>query len=149
MEILETYPGLNLDEVALAISVQRTAAKHHLRALERMGEVHRLRWGRHTLHFPRSLPASDRILFCLFRVPSLLGVALELAAEPRLDRRALAAKLQVTPRTIRRALRLLERHGLVRIEPAREGPVATLHPRLRVLLARERPFVAAGQKDIP
>lgn len=137
LEILEAYPGLNLDEVALALGVQRTAAKHHLLYLEKLGLVTRVRWGRHRLHFPKSLPASERILFCLFRVPSLHRLTQALMVDPSLDGARLATQLQVSPRTIRRAVRLLTRNGLVRVHAGAGGPVATLHPRLRILLARD------------
>ena len=137
LAILEAYPGLNLDEVALALGVQRTAAKHHLVYLEKAGLVTRVRFGRHRLHFPQSLPASERTMFCLFRVPSLHRLAQALLADPALDGSRLAAQLQVSPRTIRRAVRLLTRNGLVRVQAGAGGPVATLHPRLRVLLARD------------
>ena len=148
LEVLEAYPGLNLDEVALALGVRRTAAKHHLLYLEKVGLVARLRWGRHRLHFTQTVPPSERIVFCLVRVPSLLGLARELMLDPALDGARLAGQLQVSPRTVRRGLRLLTRNGLARVQPGPHGPVATLHPRLRVLLAREA-AVPPLQGDTP
>ncbi|MHB1262008.1 MAG: helix-turn-helix domain-containing protein [Thermoplasmatota archaeon] len=136
LDLLEHNPGLNLDEVAAALGVRRTAAKHHLRLLERDGLVVRVQQGRHVLHFRHGLPVVDQEIFRLFRVPSVRRVAEALYFDPACRREDLAATLDVTPRTIRRAIRHLSRAGLARSEEGPQGPLVLLHPRLRMLVAR-------------
>lgn len=136
LELLDRHPGLNLDEVAASLGVRRTAAKHHLRLLERDALVVRVQQGRHVLHFRHGLPGVDQEIFRLFRVPSVRRVAEALYLDPTCRREDLAATLDVTPRTIRRAIRHLSRAGLARSEEGPQGPVVLLHPRLRMLVAR-------------
>ncbi|HUR25215.1 MAG TPA: winged helix-turn-helix transcriptional regulator [Candidatus Thermoplasmatota archaeon] len=137
LEILEDRPGLNLDEVAAALGVRRTAAKHHLRLLERGGYVVRLHQGRHVLHFRVGLPAIEQAMFRLFRIPSVRRVAEAVFLDDCKPRDALASQLDVTPRTVRRAIRQLAKAGLLRIERSPTSSRTLLHPRLRVLIARQ------------
>ena len=137
LDLLGETPGLNLDEVAQALGVQRTAAKHHLRLLERLGHVVRVHQGRHVMHFRAGMPPVEQEMFRLFRVPSVRRVAEALFLDGGRPREALAAELDVTPRTVRRAIRQLTRSGLARLERAPDGPRVFLHPRLRILIARQ------------
>jgi predicted ArsR family transcriptional regulator len=135
LDLLDDVPGLNIDELADALQVRRTAAKHHVRGLERAGALVRLRQGRNILHFRADTPAIDRTLFCLLRIPSVQGVCASLLRDPWKTPADLAQDLEVAPRTIRRALHRLKRAGAVRGEPAPDGRRALhLHPRLRILL---------------
>lgn len=137
LALLDQYPGLNIDELAGALGVQRTAAKHHVQALERRGMLVRVRQGRHLLHFPADLPPVERLVFTVFRVPSVRRVAEEVFLDPSVSREALAERLEVTPRTVRRALGLLLRQGLMQVHQSSGQRTLHLHPQLRVLLARQ------------
>jgi predicted transcriptional regulator len=153
LETLRERPGLNLDEVALAIGTARTAAKYHLRSLELLGLVSRVRQGRHLLHFPSETPALERTMLCLVRVPSVRALAEALFVNPGHPRDRLAEDLDVNVRTVRRAVRQLTRSGLARVQAFPDGQHVVLHPRLRVLLARQAgppaPAPAPGGEDIP
>lgn len=136
------HPGLNLQELADAVGIQRTAALYHVRRMVREARVVTQRHGPHLLHFPSDMPREQRTALSLLRIPSVRAVALELHRDPKLSPGALAAKLDTTVRTVRRALRALQSNGLLRIEETpspQSGRVAHLHPELRILLVRWRP----------
>lgn len=147
IRILHERPGLNIDELAGTMGVRRTAANHHVRILERAGVLVRVRQARHQLHFAGDTTRFERIMLCALRVPSVLDVARRLfeGAPPSSNR--LAAELEVTSRTVRRALRLLATQGLLKVEDQEGRRIAHLHPALRLVLAREpRPPLAAADQ---
>ncbi|HEX2066154.1 MAG TPA: winged helix-turn-helix transcriptional regulator [Candidatus Thermoplasmatota archaeon] len=135
------HPGLNLQELADAVGIQRTAALYHVRRMVREAVVVTQRHGPHLLHFPSAMPREQRTALSLLRVPSVRAVALALHHDPGLSHGALAAKLDTTVRTVRRAMRTLQSNGLLRIEEASQGSgrIAHLHPELRLLLVRWQP----------
>jgi DNA-binding transcriptional ArsR family regulator len=134
---LHERPGLNIDELAAVMGVRRTAANHHVRILERAGMVVRVRQARHQLHFAGDTTRFERHMLCILRVSSVLDVSrLLFDGEPPSSSR-LAAALDVTPRTVRRALRILANEGLLKVEERLNERVAHLHPTLRLVLARD------------
>lgn len=134
--LLHQNPGLNIDELAASMGVRRTAANHHVRILERAGLVVRLRQARHQLHFTSDTTSFERAMLRALRVASVQDVARLLFHGTAPSTSALADALNVTPRTTRRALRLLSNQGLLRIEHQGDRKVAHLHPHLRLVLAR-------------
>lgn len=149
IRILHQRPGLNIDELAATMGVRRTAANHHVRILERAGVLVRVRQARHQLHFAGDTTGFERTMLCALRVPSVLDVARRLfeGAPPSSSR--LAAELDVTSRTVRRALRLLGSQGLMKIEERDGMRIAHLHPTLRLVLAREPRQAAPAERHGP
>lgn len=144
VRILHDQPGLNIDELATRMGVRRTAANHHVRVLEREGLVVRVRQARHQLHFAGDTTGFERGMLCALRVPSVQDVARLLFGGAPPASAPLAAKLGVSARTVRRALRLLASQGLLRVEDRDGARIGHLHPALRVVLARE-PVEPDGQ----
>ncbi len=136
VRILHVRPGLNIEELAAELGVRRTAANHHVRLLERAGIVVRVRQARHQLHFAGDTTPLEREILCLLRIESVLDVARALldGLPPSGDH--LGPRLGITGRTARRALRMLNSRGLMRVEQAEAGKQAHLHPLLRIVLAR-------------
>jgi DNA-binding transcriptional ArsR family regulator len=139
VRMLHERPGLNIDELAVLLGVRRTAANHHVRTLERAGLVVRMRQSRHQLHFAGDTNGFERTMLCALRVPSVQDVAQKLFEGAPPSSSDLAAALDVSARTARRALRLLGNLGLLRIESPGGRRVAHLHPALRLVLARTVP----------
>lgn len=144
IRLLHQQPGLNIEELAAAMSIQRTAANHHVRLLERAGIVVRVRQARHQLHFAGDTTPLEREVLCLLRIPSVQEVARALFEGQSSETAALANHLDVTARTVRRAVRLLVSHNLLRIDATAQPRTAHLHPLLRLLLGR---IPAPGQAD--
>lgn len=135
LELIVERPGLNIQELAEAIGVERTSVKHHVYRLKEMGFVETVRKGRHVLHFGTSVEATRKRVFSLLRVPSVREVVLYLYRHgelPSLDR--VADNLGVSVRTVRRAVDALERHDLIDVGTG-SGP-EQLHPQLRAVMAR-------------
>lgn len=144
IHLLHATPGLNIDELASSLGIRRTAANHHVRILERAGAIVRVRQARHQLHFAGDTTPFERDTLCAMRVPSVKDVASLLFQGHPPSSAALAAELGITTRTARRALRLLSSRGLLRIEGFGMGRrLGHLHPRLRILLARQEGLAAA------
>lgn len=137
MDLVQETPGLNIQEIADALGVQRTAANHHVRRLLKDGFLVTHWQGPHMLHFPATIPLVQRTVLSVLRIPSVWGIANELLGDPSLSGGALASRLRMNPRTVRRAVRTLKSHGLLQVEPSGTPPRRTshLHPELRVALA--------------
>lgn len=137
------HPGLNLQELADAVGVNRTAIVYHVRRLMRDAFVSTQRQGPHVLHFPNTMSREQRVALSLLRIASVRAVASELQHDPEVSFTGLASKLGTSVRTVRRALRSLQGSGLLHVEagvPAHAGKrTAHLHPELRLLLARWHP----------
>lgn len=146
---LQERPGLNIDELAQALGVRRTAAKHHLRRLERDHVVVRIRQGRHVLHFPSSMNPTQRTAFTVLRVPSIRAVLLDLFSNASHSKAHIAQRLRVSTRTVRRALRKLEQQGLARVQLPLGGgaDLVHLHPEMRIALARSTHLDQVGAHD--
>jgi DNA-binding MarR family transcriptional regulator len=146
------HPGLNLQELADAVGINRTAVIYHVRRMVRAGTVVTLRQGPHVLHFPSTMPKEQQGALSLLRIASVRAVAQELHHDPNLSCPRIAGRLHTTVRTVRRALRALTDRGLLRVE---EGPasgrdrIAHLHPQLRLLLARWRPEATLAPRPAP
>lgn len=131
LEVLDRHPGLNIDELAQALGVRRTAAIHHLRRLEKQATIVRVRQGRHVLHFLGALPPARRNAICLARVPSIRRIVEDLAQNPVYSQEGIAARVGVSRRTVRRAIHRLAQGGLIDLSPGRG------HRSLVVRLSRE------------
>jgi DNA-binding MarR family transcriptional regulator len=133
LEILDRQPGLNIDELAKSLGVRRTAAIHHLRRLEKQTTIVRVRQGRHVLHFLGSLPPARRAAICLARVPSVRRIVEDLAVNPVYSQEAVAARVGVSRRTVRRAIRRLLQGRLIDIAESedRRAPAVRLSAELR------------------
>jgi DNA-binding MarR family transcriptional regulator len=121
LEILNRQPGLNIDELAQSLGVRRTAAIHHLRRLEKQITIVRVRQGRHVLHFLGSLPPARRAAICLARVPSIRRIIDDLVQFPQYSQQAVAERIGVSRRTVRRAIRRLLQGRLIDLVPADDG----------------------------
>src|ERR1051326_233312 len=144
LEMLKQRPGLNIDEIAAQLGLRRTAANHHLRILERSAAIVKVKQAGHQLHFTTDTPRLEREILCVLRVASVRdGAQLLLQGHPP-SSSSLAAALNVTGRTTRRALRLLTSRGLLRTEVVDGHAVAHLHPVLRVLMMRNAQAAAAA-----
>lgn len=137
LEALATGPGQNIDELAARLGLRRTAINHHLRVLLRVGKVVRVRQGRHALHFPVETPPDQRIALSLLRIPGVNAVTRDVFLEPATECRDRADRLGLSPRHVRRALRILVRHGMARTDPvsSTSGPITHLHPAMRLVVA--------------
>lgn len=145
IQILHLRPGLNIEELARALGVQRTAANHHVRILEREGILVRVRQARHQLHFAGDTTPLEREVLCLLRIASVQRVVRALFEGQPPTGDTLGPALGLTGRTARRALRLLNSRGLLRVENGADGARrAHLHPTIRLLLAR-----VPGTPDAP
>jgi predicted transcriptional regulator len=139
LERLSQAPGLNIQELSDATGISRTAANYHVRRLVRGGYLVTLRQGPHLLHFPATVPPLERVAIGLLRIASVRATADAVFHHPALSWDELATRLHVTSRTVRRAIRALDRAGLLRIERENGTRQVHLHPALRLLLARQAP----------
>jgi DNA-binding transcriptional ArsR family regulator len=140
LDALALVSGLNIDEIAAVLGVRRTAANHHVRTLARRGLVVRVRQGRHLLHFLQGESPSMRQAITTLRIPSVFALAQDLFHHPQDSGATRALRLDVSERQVRRALRVLQRHELVRLDPqeGRTPPLAHLHPDVRLVLVRRQ-----------
>lgn len=134
--MIHKYPGLNSQELAQVLGLARTAVVYHVRRLTRLGLIIEEKQGQHKLHFPASLPSAKRRALCQLRVPSVRKVALALFAAPRDTIRAVAERVEMNPRTVRRALQGLRHDNLAFCEKNGRGQIVHLHPEVRLVLAR-------------
>lgn len=135
--ILEN-PARNLQELADAVGIRRTAVGYHVRRMVRAGLVVTQRQRRNILHFHVSMPRAHRTALALLRVESIRRVVLELYRDPHVQWPELAERLETTVRTVQRAIRALQGEQLLEIEKAGDPPLQTVHfhPLLRVVIAR-------------
>lgn len=137
MELIKEAPGLNIQELADALDVERTTVKHHIRVLQDKSYVVTRRQGRHRLHFPSSMNPKQRASLTTLRIPSVRAVVEALYRNPTgLSPSKLARRLDVSKRTIRRALDRLRSEDLLYVEADKDSDVAHLHPDLRIVIAR-------------
>ncbi|HUR64079.1 MAG TPA: winged helix-turn-helix transcriptional regulator [Candidatus Thermoplasmatota archaeon] len=138
LALVQETPGQNIQELSAAAGVTRTAANYHVRRLIKAGYLVPLRQGPHLLHFPTDIPPNQRIALGLLRIPSIRAIVLGCYRDAHASWRDLAARLHVTPRTVRRGIHVLRRHGLMQL--VREGEAKAvavhLHPDLRHAVAR-------------
>lgn len=133
-------PGLNIQEIADATGIQRTAVNHHIRHMARTGDVVKRRQGLNVLHFPPTIPPMQvRALSCL-RVPSILLVVEQIYHQPSVTWNDIAHRYDLNERTVRRAVQTLEDEHLLRVERRGRGKqVCHLHPEMRMVLVRWGP----------
>lgn len=137
MEIIKERPGLNVQELADAAGLERDTARHHIDRLVDAGYVVTNRQGRHRLHFPAHMDEDLREPLSLLRIPSVRAVVEELYRRPEdISENDLAERLDLTDRTVRRAVRSLEDRDLLYLEQDGDTRKAHLHPTLRLVLAR-------------
>jgi DNA-binding MarR family transcriptional regulator len=137
LSILYKRPGLNIRELAEMLSVTRTAAKYHLRRLERSNLVVKVRRGHHQLFFPFDMSERRRDAIVLLRIGAVRLVAQELFEHPREDWTQIGERVQISTRQVRRIVRQLRKARLIEVAPG--GGISAhnvhMHPELRLLLA--------------
>lgn len=142
--ILNRRPGLNINELAQSLSVTRTAAKYHLRRLERENLVVKIRRGHHQLFFPANMSERRRSAIVLLRIGAVRLVAQELFARPRDDWVQIADRIQLSTRQVRRIVRQLKRERLIELAPGQgtSRHIVHMHPELRLLIAHSKDRLA-------
>lgn len=140
LEALGQVPGQNVDELSATLGLRRTAVNHHVRVLLRVGRIVRVRQGRHALHFLVETRPQQRVALSLLRIPGVQAVATDVFREAHGGCADRADRLGLSPRHVRRALRLLAKHGMARVEKGgrRVPDVTHLHPELRLVLALQQ-----------
>lgn len=141
-------PGLNIQEIADATGIQRTAVNHHIRNMVRLGDVVKRRQGLNVLHFPCGMaPMQVKALSCL-RVPSIHLVVEQIYHEPTVAWSVIADRNDLNERTVRRAIQTLESEHLLHVERrGRSKQVCHLHPELRMVLVRWGPGNGGDEDD--
>jgi predicted transcriptional regulator len=155
MSILNKRPGLNIQELAVLLSVTRTAAKYHLRRMERNNLIVKVRRGHHQLYFPSDMSERRRSAIVLLRIGAVRLVAQELFHHPNADWTQVAQTIDLSTRQVRRIVRQLKRAGLIELGSGHgtSAHIVHMHPELRLLFAhsreRLRPEDAAPAQPAP
>jgi predicted transcriptional regulator len=138
--ILNKRPGLNIYELAALLSVTRTAAKYHLRRLEREHMIVKVRRGHHQLFFPMNMSERRRTAIVLLRIGAVRLVAEEFFRDPRQQLVQVARRINISTRQVRRIVRQLNKAHLLEVAPGegRSHHIVHMHPELRLLIAHSR-----------
>lgn len=139
-DYLHANPGKDINELAAALGVRRTAANFHARRLIRRGQVVTLRRGRHLLHFPAEMAAAERELIALIRRQSIQAVVHAVRADPSTLWKEVSRRTGYSSRSVRRAVSALTRGGLMALKRAASHPrFVSLDPRLDNWVEAPRP----------
>lgn len=111
--LLDEQPGLSIHEVAEIVGLSRGAVRHHLSRLITQGYVAAYRQGNQRLHFTTNMPPMRRKAVYLLRIGSLRSFVEGTIDEGRFHPGELANELGLSARSVRRALAMLEKAGLV------------------------------------
>jgi predicted transcriptional regulator len=117
LRLIQTDPGLSLQEIVSRVRLARGPTQWHLDKLERNGYVARVRHGGESLFFPRHMPAAQTKAMAALRHPSRRGLLALAASRPGVRPSEAARELGLQPPTIRHharellALGLLVQHG--------------------------------------
>lgn len=138
IHLLEEQPGLSIDELADAFNISRGTIRHHLQLLIRQGNVAAYRQGNRRLHFTTQMSPMRRKAIYLLRIGSIRSVVNETVDYPRFRLSQVAQQIGLSPRSVRRALQMLEKAGLIewRSSSKQKGVrEVVFHPELRVAWA--------------
>lgn len=116
LQQVQANPGSCMQELADQTRMTRTALAHHLRALMKSDLVQGVRQGRRVLLFPTTIKrATERSVLGMMRQASARNVLQALYQQPTESYRKLAAKLGITPHSLRWHVGRLQQQGLIHV----------------------------------
>lgn len=133
--LIEEAPGLNINELADEVGMSRSSSRYHLGRLMKEGLVVTHRQGHNRFHFAASMPVMRRKAVFLLRLGTIRSLVDTTIEDGNLRTADFAEMLGISPRSVRRNLKLLEREGLARCHPVKNDRGAyhfSFHPDLRV-----------------
>lgn len=113
LEAVLQKPGCSIQDLSERLGVSRTAVIHHSRRLQRAGEIRVVRHGRTLLHFSLHVDAPQRSLLGAIRQETARMILEALRSDPSLSGRALARRLQITPKAVRWHIKRLRTQGIL------------------------------------
>lgn len=129
LHLIRRHPGLTIQDLADLTNVERTTVQYHTRKLEQERLISCRCQGRNRLHFPAGMDRSLRRAMTLMYVDSIRLLVERLLQDPEMvSPKALADRLQVSTRTVRRGLNRLKDADLIEVESRDDGKIAKLHP---------------------
>ncbi|MFQ6013053.1 MAG: ArsR family transcriptional regulator [Thermoplasmata archaeon] len=120
-DLIRSYPGLHLREVARRLDLDVRAANHHLERLAKDGSLTVRYFGKHKRYFPRRgkdkgeiVDRRDKVVLAQLRNPVRLALVVHLMALGPSRLRDVSQRAGITPSRASFHLRKLERGGVVR-----------------------------------